>query len=385
MIPGIGFKIVTNSQLLSAYVLPGPSVNVQPISPSQTAADFNIGSAQPCGLASVTPVSTFTVPGTFPAPIPLPPKAPVTTLFLLDLGSNVYAVEPSLTETPKATIVITGQSTAQTNGIAVYQKAPPGVVRISPPVYIYVLSTVWTGSPPNAVGVTIYRYRMTSNPPYPPAGLAGSPTDATFIASGAIVSGVTVLQSNPNVDYTQQGMACSANGTLAVLCGTTIWLFDADPTDGPTLVGQIDLQIVANAIAFGPDGNLYVLPNGETFEDENTNYLYRYTSLGAPNGNPSFYLPGNVPIPLVGSLPTSVNGATAMSIGGTSQQPIVYIGTVDQYDNAVVMTFDGNNAGYLSTYNLLSDNSPLFNVTINAVAVVNVYSIEEVLEIPIAG
>jgi hypothetical protein len=347
--PTFKYQTVTNTELLVATLFGGPSVSAHPI--SGPAADIAMpNNAQPWGLASITPgpvarQSSGPVPPT--GPVPRPSAAPITTAFLLtgDNGGasfgNVFAATLSPAATPAMTSVIsfTAALNPQQNGLATYQKTTPNQLALhAAPIYLYVLCTVGLGG--GKVGETVLRYQMNSNPPYQPAGLPGAsqgPADPTFIAANSILQGAQVLTSGALI----QGLACKNDGTLAVADGPLIWLFNAE-TGAFTGAGVINLSawgLAACTLAFGPDGNLYVL-------------------AGPPTGSPvantpawvsvlKFLSPTAVPLGANAGSPTLVSNAqitdatVAMTVGGTSAAPIVYLGATNQYGNGSVITFDG--------------------------------------------
>lgn len=384
----MGWEIAVNSELLAAFVFSGEGVTVLPITPGQPTAGFGIGAnVEPYGLASVTPYisPSFRKPI---GPIPPPPPVPVTTVFVLNgyaysgTPASVLAVAPSLDETAPLTtaIILPSGLGPQQNGLAVYQQAiPPNELYFGPslPIYIYVLCTAPDGS-----GETVLRYQMNSSPvPYQPAGLTGNPTDPTFIPADLSFSVGNGHEIQLLKNYALiQGLACSADGTLAVSAGSLIWLFDAETGEGKgaAVIVLNELNLAAFTLAFGPDGNLYVLA-GPPLADPSANGPDSITILkfvgstgmpwSGPNGSPVL-----IPTTQLGTGNTEI----AMTVGGTSTAPILYVGGVaDQFGNGTVLTFDGVTGVAGSSFTLGLQEMP------DALAVVDIYSLERTFPIPL--
>lgn len=370
---GLEWQIVTDTELLAAYVYGGEGVAVLGMNYDQRLAGFSLpNDVEPYGLASVTPYPVISLRPRPIEPLPLVPTLPVTTVFILNVGS-VLAVLPSQTQLEQASTAITlPGANAQQNGLAVYQKAiPANEIYHGPPlpIYIYVLNSAQNGE-------TVLRYQMNSDPPYQPAGLTGNPTDPTFIAANSMVSGTLVLTTYALV----QGLACSEDGTLAVSDGSVIWLFNAENGDltGPGGIYLESWNLVACTLAFGPDGNLYVLA-GPPLDSPDANGPDSITILkflpstgaflGATQGSPILITTAQLP----------GNSGVAMTVGGTAAAPIVYVGATDMYGNAVVLTFDGISGN--STANTLQPIGP--EIITSSLLLVNTYSLKESFRLPV--
>lgn len=194
------------------------------------------------------------------------------------------------------------------------------------PVWIDVLGAANSGE-------AIQRFQYNSEPPYQPAGLVGSTTDPTFIAANSTISGVGGVLSSFGLC---QGLACHPNGTLAASDGPVIWLFDA-ATGGFAGAGAINLSawgnLFAYTLAFGPDGNLYVLaappvPSPEEAYPSGVQVLRFLSTTAIPwgvnNGNPV----------LITAQQLNNSGGTAMTVGGSAQAPIVYLSLTNNSPNS---------------------------------------------------
>jgi hypothetical protein len=308
-------------------------VNVYPLAtttPATSPANIDSSSFSVVGLTSIVP---FFGQGLNRGPFgPIGPiDLPYTTVLIAGPNS-VGAVVPVLTPPGLAPIVTAAFSlpsgfVVQQNGIAAYQRATSPSFAITPPspIYVYVLCS----NPGQSGPETVFRYQMTSTQTYQPAGLSGDPNDATFIAGGSTVSGMPVLLTSS----ASQGLACSSDGVLAVADGPNIWLFDAE-TGAFSGAGQINLgwftavlssvfpQYAAYALAFGPDGNLYVLVgSGDPSLPQAVVLRFLGPSVipqGLVGGNPLLLNANQIPSPSV-----------ALAVGGSSDAPIIYvIGTV---------------------------------------------------------
>lgn len=358
----MGWRIVTTGEIAVAQT-DLTAVNVQALDENKPFVGISVpDDSSIVGLAAIAPIP---LPREVPNPVVgyrpgLPPALPKTTVFLASANlesanSFIAAVAPvfSETDTPATSVLpLNGNLVPQQNGIAVYQKTPPpGAVSIDiegPPVYLYVLCS---NPRQYSDGETILRYQVNSNPPYAPAGPPSDPSNPIFITRDSTSLDIMVLQYGSAT----QGLACSADGILAVADGSSIWLFDA-VTGELTGARQIDLneyagviglpgwsQYAALALAFGPDGNLYV--------------LVAQATIGATNPNPdsvavlSFGFVDNN-IAAVGAIPESgdpllLNNtqipepAVALAVGGTAQNPIIYVVGASGTQNAI-LTFMPN-------------------------------------------
>ena len=341
--PAITWQLVTNSELMIAG---GEILSAQPI-PLKTGqqldeVNMNTNNVFIYGLASVTPYPTISLKQ--PRQISVVPVVPVTTLFVMTGDGNIWAAEPSPAN-PALKLAFTVQPQhPNQNGLAVYQQAiPAGAAYIGPPlpIYLYVLCTVNNGE-------KVFRYQMNSNPPYQPAGLnANNAADPTFLAAGA-VAGAPNHTLNTSILF--QGLACSADGLLAVADGGAIRLFDAMKGIymGAMGVNAVSLGnwnppgAITNGVfslAFGPDGCLYV--------------------MAGPPANPGDTVPSaiailKVPAALLAkgvgaaqllvdvmSLPAN-DTSVGMTIGGTPAAPIVFAIGVNANDEPTIVAFDGN-------------------------------------------
>ncbi|MGB7555301.1 MAG: hypothetical protein WBM04_13080 [Candidatus Korobacteraceae bacterium] len=374
----INYHLVPENQLVAVNLFNSNGVTAMNMSTGQWIGGYGPlpggNYASPYGLASVTPYPTPYPIGGIGHRVPFPiPSVPPTTIFILNGQSvgvqntnDVSAVSPSLTNPDAATVttVISIQQpfSPQQNGLAVYQKAvPANELYIGPPfpIFIYVL-----GSEGQPVGETIFRYQMNSNPPYQPAGLQVNPTDPTFIAGGSTLSGVSVLTTNSGI----QGLACSADGTLAVSDGPVIWLFDAETGALKDGIYLTPWNLAAYTLAFGPDGNLYVLAGLPSPSNENVpssiTILKFLGSTAIPYGM-SLWNPVLISPPPIGGI--------GMTVGGSATAPIVYLSGYDEYDNSNILTFSGLDGSPItnSFQDLGVVGSPL------ALAIVNFYTLTE--------
>jgi hypothetical protein len=374
--PEIQWETITNTELVIATLYGGPGVSVQTISgpaaevgwPGDYYKDYG---PVPYALASITPRTLVSLRQPI-GPVPPPPALPITTVFAINGSSfggtigSILAAALTPTETTPLRSVISLPLGPQQNALAAYQKAlPPNVETFEQlPIYLYVLC-FGAGSDDNTVpGETILRYQVNSNPPYQPAGLPGNstgPTDPTFLAANSTVQGVSVLTTGALI----QGLACKNDGTLAVADGQVIWLFDAE-TAAFKGAGTIDLTgstFAAFTLAFGPDGNLYVLagpPLGSPAENQpdSVSILKFLSPTWAPLGTGP-----DGPVLITSAQLTSTN--VAMTVGGTSVAPIVYLSSNDQYGYGIVLTFDGiTGKAIANTFQSLGDGQQVVSLAI---------------------
>jgi hypothetical protein len=344
----IRWQLVPESQLVIADASGG--VSACNLSTGASVEGYNVGNnSSSLAFASITPATPVFIPGPFRGPISFPIVARTYLYVLIDFPdppivlygalSSVLMAAPSQNNPALQPVLPTAVSlpsppklfNGDTNGLAVYQKhAPNGAVYLEPPpVYLYVLG----GSQNSA---SILRYQMTNNSAYTPAGTTNIPGDATFVSGQVATQGgnVPVLTT----DLTM-GLACSAQGVLAASDSSNVWLFDAETGGFSATANNINLanlNLVAYTLAYGPDGNLYILAGSAQVPDTNgpTNpVVLQYSGPGA----------GVVEVLTNNLLSQFQISGPAMTVGGTAEAPIIYLSGTNQYGEWIVCTFNAAN------------------------------------------
>jgi hypothetical protein len=282
------------------------------------------------GLASITPQVGLLLP---PRPGPVPPiSVPQTYILTATVNPNVpivdpaiysvLAASPSLDEPPNAAPMATaislptGFSFVAANCLAVYQKSPPpGEAYLQPPpVYVYVLGI-------GVAGGVILRYQMTAKLPYAPAGSTADPTDPTFIATPQLTN-----------DSPAASLACSPGGILAVSNGISVCWYNAETGAlAHRQIFQIE-NIVGYTVAYGPDGALYTLAGVDPSSQANATLIQKTVGFAEAFTYSLANIQGL----------QSIAYGSAMTVGGGSAAPVIYICT--PYDEGAfnIATIDGN-------------------------------------------